>query len=175
MGSVLTLPGILPDEIIDGDFLDDETDTNFSYKTEKYVDFFISSWGLRVSHVNWPSCDLVVLVAGQAIRVEVKASRAPSDRQGSRYYCFSTFKNRRRIWDKNLKALVSPPKRYIGLTSEHCDIIALVAWDIQRINFIIPRGVKSDNIPTRQMHHIGLEEISWAECLRKLEIGDLDG
>jgi len=84
----------------------------------------IKKLGYNASIVHMKAADIIMDVNGTLLRVQVKSSRLKTQRDGNRYktgYQFST---------------AHGSKFKTPITSKDCDIIAFVAFEIERILFM---------------------------------------
>ena len=114
------------------------------------------SIGVKAAKVNMEVCDVVAIPGNRSLRVQVKTSnvryRVRNDRPSDqKYYSFSLAKG-----GGNKKAI----------TSEDCDVIALVALDIEKVLFMgineFNPGSKKINLHPRYFY-TGCELDSWRE------------
>ena len=101
--------------------------------------------------INLSTIDIVVPHHDKLVRVQVKGSNlhTRSDQKNpTPFYFFST--------------AVGGKKEPI--TNQHCDILALVALDIQSILFKIPCGQASTRLK-REHYTANIEEETWEKCL----------
>ncbi len=104
--------------------------------------------------INLGTIDIVVPYNDKLIRVQVKGSNlhTRSDQKNpTPFYFFST--------------AIGGKKEPI--TTQHCDVLALVALDIQSIVFKIPCGQASTRL--KRKHYINnVEILTWEDCLNHI-------
>ena len=137
---------------------------------EGIVIAWLSRQGLLSRQVDFPHTDLVVPVPGRMLRVEVKTCgfATTSGHQVTPAYIYTTAQSKS-VYDKDQKA-----RRNIGrvaLTLEHCDIIAGVCLDVERILFWVPDGRGTVRKKPKELTYPDCEGVTWRNCLDQLEIG----
>ena len=174
MSDVLPLfPHDVLDDVSDVSDASEETTSMVGRVGEGIVIAWLSRQGLLSRQVDFPHTDLVVPVPGRMLRVEVKTtgSAIAYGHQVAPVYSFTTAQSKS-SWDKNLKA--HRPTAGVPLTLEHCDIIAGVCLDVERILFWVPDGRGTVRKKPKELTYPDCEGVTWRNCLDQLEI-DLGG
>tara|TARA_Y100000310_G_scaffold67277_1_gene62578 strand:- start:21445 stop:21810 length:366 start_codon:yes stop_codon:yes gene_type:complete len=114
--------------------------------------------GLKSQRIDG-SFDYGVEVGSRYLRVEVKSTHT-EDRHR---YCFSAS----RVREENVVDR-QRVRRSTALTPEDCDIIALVAHDLEKIAFCLPPGDSSKVIARSVFLDQNNGRRTWEYCLRRL-------
>ena len=113
--------------------------------------------GISCEIVHIDTVDIVAYIDGSMVRVQVKTSTIKQNRKrglngGAPGYQFAT----------------SYSGKKKPLTEEHCDIVAFVALEAERVLFM-PIGCLKNQVtkrmPPSKFEKEGLEERSWQHCL----------
>jgi hypothetical protein len=122
---------------------------------EFYVCMVLCQMGYWAHHMDADGYDVAAETDRGLVRIQVKA-RSHRTPQNNGYI----FKTRRRNGNGN---------RERPLDARDCDVIAVVAADIQKVMFV-PVGKSNGNLYVQQGELLtpNIERISWTECLDSL-------
>ena len=113
--------------------------------------------GVPCNIVHMDTVDIVAMVGTDIIRVQVKTSAIKRNRKrnydgGSPGYQFAT----------------SYSGKKLPLTQEHCDVVAFVALEAERVLFMPAACLKNQvtkRLPPSKFEKDNIEERSWQHCL----------
>lgn len=121
--------------------------------------------------VDAPGCDIVALTPHKALRIEVKASNAKPRGSDVLKYRFTTCK-KNTTWAKGGQGYQYGPAS--RLSTETCDIVALVAADSGVIEFVPVQKIKANTV-TRPVDYFDdpiITKTSWAAAISYLWWGN---